>query len=74
MALKEDIRIPQECFCCKCKKVTDDSDHKYLRTKNDRLRKETTCKCCKSKKSTFSSQKLKEKKCAGQVMYYYIGH
>jgi len=51
------LKVPQDSFCCKCKKVTDDTEHTYLRTQNDRLRKQTSCKCCKGNKSTFISQK-----------------
>ena len=25
MTSKEDIRVPNDCFCCRCKKVTEDT-------------------------------------------------
>jgi len=55
--MSEDCRVSKNSFCCKCKHVTDDTKHNYVRTKNDRLRKQTTCQGCGTKKSTFISQR-----------------
>ena len=40
-------------YCLKCKKDTENTDSKVVRTKNNRLLMQSTCSDCKNKKSQF---------------------
>ena len=40
-------------YCLKCKKDTENTDSKVVRTKNNRLFMQSKCSDCKNKKSRF---------------------
>ena len=50
--------------CLKCKKDTENINPKMLRTKNNRLLKQSKCSNCKNKKSRF----VKEQEAKGLLI------
>ena len=40
-------------YCVKCRKDTENIDHKIIRTKNNRLIMQSKCSVCRIKKSRF---------------------
>ena len=45
--------IKMKTYCLKCKKDTENTDSKVVRTKNSRLLMQSKCSDCKNKKSRF---------------------